>query len=71
LLKDQTRVLGADHPNTLDTRYWAARFRGEAGDVAGAATAFAELLKDQTRVLGADHPDTLSTGDWAPSGAAN
>ncbi|MFI9366997.1 hypothetical protein ACIG5E_39095 [Kitasatospora sp. NPDC053057] len=31
-----------------------------AGDVAGAATAFAELLEDIVRVLGPDHPDTLA-----------
>jgi DNA-binding SARP family transcriptional activator len=73
------RVLGLDHPDTLSTRHNLARWRGEAGDPSGAATAFADLFTDRQRVLGRDHPDTLSTrhslaywkgkaGD--PSGAA-
>ncbi|MFV2099447.1 tetratricopeptide repeat protein, partial [Micromonospora sp. LOL_014] len=35
--------------------------RGEAGDAAGAVTAFEQLLADQLRVLGPDHPGTLTT----------
>nr|WP_260860422.1 hypothetical protein [Streptomyces cupreus] len=38
-----------------------ARWQGEAGDAAGAATALADLLTDRTRVLGQDHPETLNT----------
>ncbi|WP_344178952.1 tetratricopeptide repeat protein [Streptomyces albidochromogenes] len=52
--------LGPDHPYTLATRADLARWRGAAGDVAGAATATAELLADRLRVLGPDHPDTLT-----------
>ncbi|HZM77933.1 MAG TPA: tetratricopeptide repeat protein [Candidatus Limnocylindrales bacterium] len=54
-------MLGADHPDTLTTRHNLARWRGQAGDPAGAAAAFAELLHDRLRVLGADHPHTLTT----------
>ncbi|WP_010359683.1 tetratricopeptide repeat protein, partial [Streptomyces acidiscabies] len=61
LLDDFLRVLGPDHPDTLATRHSLARWRGEAGDAAGAATAFAELLDDFLRVLGPDHPHTLTT----------
>ncbi|QKV96164.1 tetratricopeptide repeat protein [Streptomyces sp. NA02950] len=53
--------LGPDHPFTLTTRGELLRFRGEAGDVAGAATASAELLEHMVRVLGDDHPSTLTT----------
>lgn len=35
LVKDQTRVLGADNPNTLDARHQEAYLLGEAGDAAG------------------------------------
>ncbi|GAB2999825.1 FxSxx-COOH system tetratricopeptide repeat protein [Saccharothrix stipae] len=52
---------GPDHPDTLTTRNNLARWRGAAGDPAGAAKAFAELLTDRLRVLGPDHPDTLTT----------
>ncbi|WP_082373159.1 NB-ARC domain-containing protein [Nocardia sp. NRRL S-836] len=61
-----TQRLGPDHPDTLIIRGDLAYWRGEAGDPAGAAAAFAELLTDQLRVLGSDHPDTLTTrGDLA------
>jgi hypothetical protein len=55
------RVFGPDHPNTLISRDNLARCRGEAGDPAGAVTAFEGLLADQLRVLGPDHPRTLIT----------
>lgn len=54
------RYLGADHPDTLNVRRQAARWRGEAGDRKGALVALSELLKDQQRVAGPDHPVTLA-----------
>jgi hypothetical protein len=60
VLTDMLRVLGPDHPDTLITRANLARWRGEAGDPAGAAIAFEALLTDYLRVLGPDHPDTLT-----------
>ncbi|WP_245950047.1 tetratricopeptide repeat protein [Saccharothrix carnea] len=55
------RHLGPDHPDTRATRGNLARWRGEAGDPAGAAQALVELLTDRLRVLGPDHPVTLTT----------
>ncbi|MFJ4633577.1 tetratricopeptide repeat protein [Streptomyces sp. NPDC088847] len=55
------QYLGPDHLDTLTTRNNQANWRGEAGDAAGAATAYGELLTDQLRVLGPDHPNTLTT----------
>jgi hypothetical protein len=49
-------VLGNDHPDTLSARLNLARWRGRAGDPAGAAEAFEALLDDRVRVLGPDHP---------------
>ncbi len=46
---------------TFTTRANLAAWRGEAGDPAGAAAAFAELLPDIQRVLGPEHPTTLTT----------
>ena len=54
-------VLGAEHPDTLDTRANLARWTGEAGDAAAARDQFAALLPIRERVLGAEHPDTLTT----------
>ena len=51
LLADRQRVHGPDHPHTLTTHGNLARWLGEAGDPAGAATAFEALLADQLRVL--------------------
>ncbi|MFD7785490.1 tetratricopeptide repeat protein [Streptomyces nojiriensis] len=70
--------LGPDHPSTLAARSALARWRGEAGDAAGAAAALAELLPDRLRVLGPDHLDILATrhnlaywrGDAAGAAAA-
>src|SRR6185437_17029606 len=61
LLPDQTRVLGADHPDTRMTRNNIAAWTGECGDTHEALRLFEALLPDQTRVLGADHPDTRRT----------
>ena len=49
LRADRLRVQGADHPDTLTTRYILSRWRGEAGDAAGAATAYEALLADHLR----------------------
>ncbi len=54
-----TRVLGADHPETLRIRHNIAAWTGETGEAREALRLYRELLPDQTRVLGADHPDTL------------
>jgi hypothetical protein len=48
-------------PDQRPARNLLARWRGEAGDATGAATAYAELLTDRLRVLGPDHPRTLTT----------
>ncbi len=49
----------ASSRETLTARSNLAHWRGESGDVAGAAAALEELLADRLRVLGPDHPDTL------------
>ncbi|GAB7110710.1 hypothetical protein JCM4814A_90270 [Streptomyces phaeofaciens JCM 4814] len=58
LLADEARVFGKDHPETLSARANLARWKGEAGDSAGAAAAFEQLLADRQRVLGNNHPET-------------
>ncbi|MFF7452573.1 MULTISPECIES: tetratricopeptide repeat protein [unclassified Streptomyces] len=66
LMETTQNRLGADHPETLSARHSLAWYRGQAGDSAGAAAAFARLLTDRERVLSPDHPHTLATrGSWA------
>jgi hypothetical protein len=61
LLAVQERVLGAEHPDTLNTRANLARWTGHAGDAAAARDQYAALLTVQEGVLGIEHPDTLNT----------
>jgi len=63
VLTDRTRVLGADHPDTLGTRHNLAGVQAQRGDLASAETEYRAMLTDRTRVLGADHPNTLNTKD--------
>lgn len=58
LLADQRRVLGPDHPETLDTRYELAHLRRRSGDTAGAISDLERLCHDFARVLGRRHSDT-------------
>jgi len=68
LLPDLERVLGADHPDTLDARWSLALWTTEAGDAAAGRDQYAALLPDLDRVLGADHATTESARmnlDWS------
>lgn len=59
LLRDQVRVFGPDHPGTLRSRHYLAKWEGEHGNAAGAVAAFAEIVRDCARVLGPDDSATL------------
>ena len=61
VLDARERVLGPEHPDTLDARHQLARWTGEAGDPAGARDQYAALLPVRERVLGPEHPRTLAT----------
>jgi hypothetical protein len=55
------RILGPEHPQTLDARSDLARWTGQAGDPAAARDQYAALLPVFERVLGPEHPNTLTT----------
>ncbi|NUT48938.1 MAG: hypothetical protein HOV94_16765 [Saccharothrix sp.] len=59
LVADRARILGADHPDTLDARAHLAGSRAEAGDIDGAIAELESLFVDRLRILGPDHPATL------------
>lgn len=61
LVKRKTRLLGADHPETLASRHERARWRGLSDDTEYAAKEMARVLRDRQRVLGLTHPETLKT----------
>ena len=61
LLADQERVLGPDHPATLNSRNDLAEAYRAAGRVAEAIPLHERTLADYERVLGPDHPGTLAS----------
>jgi tetratricopeptide (TPR) repeat protein len=55
------RVLGSDHPDTLQSMNHLAEIRRDLGEPQGACDLFEQTLAVRRRVLGADHPDTLQS----------
>ncbi|MEV3852471.1 tetratricopeptide repeat protein [Streptomyces microflavus] len=60
LVRDYTRALGPNHPDTLTARFGYANSVREAGDPKRALALLNEFLPDCTRALGPNHPDTLT-----------
>ena len=58
MLADQERVLGPDHPETLNVRDNLAGAYDSVGRLAEAIDAWEKLLPDCQRVLGLGHPLT-------------
>ena len=61
LIADLERVLGPDHPDTLNARNSLAVAYQAAGRAADAIPLFEHVLVAQQRVLGPKHPDTLTS----------
>ncbi|MFJ4242402.1 tetratricopeptide repeat protein, partial [Streptomyces iakyrus] len=59
-LTDSLRVLGDDHPNTLNSRNNLAYAYRSAGNLQRAIPLYEQNLTDSLRVLGDDHPNTLT-----------
>ncbi len=56
----EERVLGPEHPHTLNARHLLARWTGVAGNPAAALDLLAALLPVRERVSGLEHPDTVT-----------
>ena len=61
VLPHMQRMLGADHPDTVATRFAIAQEMAARGNHSGAENGFRGMLPQLQRTLGADHPDTLAT----------
>ena len=59
LLADSERILGPEHPDTLQTRSALGLAYRDAGRVAEAIALLEKLVADSERILGPEHPDTL------------
>ncbi|MFC9164418.1 tetratricopeptide repeat protein, partial [Streptomyces fungicidicus] len=55
-LTDRVRVLGADHPDTLNSRNNLAGAYESAGNLGRAIPLYEQTLTDTERVLGSGHP---------------
>ncbi|MFF9135691.1 protein kinase [Streptomyces sp. NPDC014806] len=62
LALEQARLLGPDHPDTLQSRHMQAFYLDIAGQPAQAARLMAGVLADRRRILGDDHEETLRSG---------
>jgi hypothetical protein len=57
----RSRIQGADHRDTLNTRGRITLWTGRSGQSAQALRLAEKLLRDRERVLGRDDPDTLAS----------
>jgi non-specific serine/threonine protein kinase/serine/threonine-protein kinase len=60
-LETRKRVLGDDHPDTLESMYGLADLYGNQGRYDEAEPLYLETLEIRMHVLGNDHPDTLDS----------
>jgi hypothetical protein len=61
LLPDQIRVLGAEHPNTVLSRYRVARALQAQGDLGRAEAEYRVVLAAEIYRLGVEHPEAMNT----------
>jgi eukaryotic-like serine/threonine-protein kinase len=61
VLDIRRRILGLEHPQTLESMYVMAQIFGEEGHYAEAEKLYRETLDIQRRVLGPEHRQTLSS----------
>jgi tetratricopeptide (TPR) repeat protein len=61
LIPDLDRILGPDHPDTMNARNGLATAYHAAGRTADAIPLVRQTLATRERLLGADHPSTLAS----------
>jgi len=61
LIADLERILGPDHPDTMNARSSLAAAYHAAGRTAEAIPLVQQILAARERLLGADHPSTLAS----------
>ncbi len=63
VIRDRDRILGQQHPETLDSRprYWLGRALRGQGRHREAEAVLSELVKNQVKALGNDHPAAAAT----------
>jgi hypothetical protein len=60
-LAAKERLLGSNHPSTLNSRHHLAAAYRDAGRADEAIPLLEQTLEARERVLGSDHPDTMAT----------
>ena len=59
VLQVRLRTLGADHPDTINTRFDIARRLAERADYDHAEIEYRDVMEARRRILGPEHPGTL------------
>jgi len=59
----QSRMLGAEHPDTLRSRSWLAIVLNAQGKYAEAETELCDVIQVEERILGAENANTLNSRD--------
>jgi serine/threonine protein kinase len=60
VIEGQTRLLGAERPETLRTRIWLAYSLTNQGKFAEAESEYRDVIASEEKVLGPEHPETIS-----------
>ncbi|KAJ7061240.1 P-loop containing nucleoside triphosphate hydrolase protein [Mycena amicta] len=59
VLEKRTKLLGAEHPNTIDATAWLAVTFWSLGQYTEAQKLEEQVLEKRTKLLGAEHPNTI------------
>jgi len=63
-VQQREKVLGIEHEDTLDTKYWLARTLLDQQKYDKAEQLFRQVVQQREKVLGIEHEDTLDTKYW-------
>jgi eukaryotic-like serine/threonine-protein kinase len=63
-VKERERVLGQEHANTIDARYWTALSLYRRKKCKDAEAMFRQVVEERERVLGQEHADTIAARYW-------
>ena len=61
VMETSSKVLGAEHPDTLTSMANLASTFGNQGSMEAAEELFVQVMATRKKKLGADHPDTLTS----------
>ena len=64
VVEERERVLGQEHADTINARYWTARSLYYQKEYKDAEAMFRQAVEERERVLGQEHTDTINARFW-------